>query len=77
MPRVDGSHPGLAKFFCLNDPKKSREKSHEQDRVSQERERVTSKRRERRESLTRPAGERGMVTRIGSVRFDFERRLNG
>ena len=42
--------------------------------MRQERERVTvtSKWRERREGLTRPAGERGMVTRIGSVRFEDE-----
>ena len=49
---------------------KSREKSRSRIRVRQERERVTSKRRERREDLTRPAGERGMVTRIGSVRLE-------
>ena len=53
MVRIPGSP-----FFCLNDPKKSREKSREQDRVRQERERVTSKRRERRARESDETGRR-------------------
>ena len=65
----------VSAFFCLNDPKKkSREKS---SRIVKERERVTSKWRERREGLTRPAGERGERT-WRMIRFEEKLiRLNG
>ena len=51
-------------------PEKIRRKVAKKSRAgSWKRERITSKRRERQEEVTRPAGERGILTRNGSVRF--------
>ena len=76
MDEVEGSHPGSSSFFVGTTRQLQLDSSRRKRFFSKkmkndvDREDAKTRERERRQRMDEPAGERGMDTRSGSVRFE-------